>query len=118
MDKAMFKTLTFLKRKPGLSFEAFRDYYENHHSKLGEQLLTRAKLYMRRYVTPLDQENGSEGQFDVITEVWFADREDYELQMAELSKPEIIALVAEDEGKLFDNRFRSLVCVDELTSNL
>lgn len=114
----MFKTLTFLKRKPGLSPEAFRDYYENYHAKLGEKLLTRAKLYMRRYVTPLDQENGSEVEFDVITEVWFADRGDFERQMADLAQPEIIALVMEDEGKLFDDQYRRLVCVDESASSL
>ena len=30
----MFRSIHLTKRKPGMSPEAFRDYYENHHSKL------------------------------------------------------------------------------------
>ena len=35
----VYKVLLFLKRRPGMSVsvEAFRDYYENVHSKIGEK---------------------------------------------------------------------------------
>ena len=35
----MFKTVCLLKRKDGMSLEEFRDYYENHHRKIGEKVL-------------------------------------------------------------------------------
>jgi hypothetical protein len=35
--KIMIKVVTLLFKKPGLSKDEFRDYYENHHRKLGEK---------------------------------------------------------------------------------
>lgn len=35
----MIKVVTLLFKKPGLSKDEFRDYYENHHRKLGEKYL-------------------------------------------------------------------------------
>lgn len=113
----MFKTLTFLKRKPGMSLDDFRAYYETHHRKIGEQVLKRAQRYVRRYVSPLE-EGKPEPDFDVITEVWFADRADYEAQMAELDVPDIIAMIVEDEEKLFDRSCYRLMCVDEVESDM
>lgn len=111
----MFKTLTFLKRKQGMSIEAFRDYYETHHRKIGEKVLTRAHRYMRRYVTPL-VDGQPEAEFDVITEAWFANRADYERQMAEINVPDILAMIVEDEEKLFDRSRYRLMHVDEVES--
>ena len=113
----MYKTLTFLKRKRGMSLEEFRAYYETHHRRIGEQVLTRARRYMRRYVAPL-ADGQPEADFDVITEVWFADRADYERQMAEINVPDIIAMIVEDEEKLFDRSHYRLMHVDEVESDI
>jgi EthD domain len=43
----VYKVLLFLKRRPGMSVEAFRDYYENTHSKLGEKYSRRLLRYIR-----------------------------------------------------------------------
>ena len=46
----MFKTVCLLKRRPGMSLEEFKDYYENYHSKIGEKVLPDGVHYVRRYV--------------------------------------------------------------------
>jgi hypothetical protein len=35
----MFKVMWLLKRKKGITFEQFRDHYENSHSILGKKYL-------------------------------------------------------------------------------
>ncbi len=68
------KVVIFLKRKPGLSIAAFRDYYENVHSRLAAKYSSPSIVkYMRRYVEPVPNlETGEAGEldFDVITEMW------------------------------------------------
>ena len=76
MTTEVFKLLIFLKRRPGMSLEAFRDYYENFHRKIGENYKAGVCRYVRRYVQPLP--NPATGQteeldFDVVTETWFDD---------------------------------------------
>ena len=59
-----------------------------------------------------------EQEFDVITELWFANREDMETALARLAEPDIARIFREDEEKLFDrSRIRAYV-VEEHESNL
>jgi hypothetical protein len=62
------KSICLLSRRPGSTREAFRDYYENRHSRLGAKHFPFRK-YVRNHVleasVPID--------FDVITEFWFDD---------------------------------------------
>ena len=76
MSKPMYKVLLFLKRRPGMSVEAFRDYYETTHRVLGERGMTAGTRYMRRYLEPVADSAGraEELPFDVITELWYEDR--------------------------------------------
>ena len=46
-----YKILLFMKRRPGMSFEAFKDYYENHHVPLALKYTSGVKRYLRRYLT-------------------------------------------------------------------
>jgi hypothetical protein len=47
----VYKLITLVKRKPGMSKQRFKDYYENHHSKLGEKYLPPfCKKYLHRYL--------------------------------------------------------------------
>ena len=54
----MFKQVVLLKRRPGMTTEEFKHYYENYHSKLhervgkGEPFMPTAQRYVRRYITP------------------------------------------------------------------
>lgn len=117
----MFKTMTLLKRRPGMSLEEFRRYYEENHAPLGLSLMPQARRYMRRYVVPVAYPTtGKSGEpdFDVVTEVWCENRESYEALLAHISRPEIMSLIIEDERKLFDRSKTRLLAVEECESRI
>lgn len=102
----MVRLVALLKRRPGMSIADFRTYYEEVHARLGEKgLRGYATRYMRKYLNGMpDPETGevAETEFDVITEVWFPDRQAFEAAMARMSEPELAAEIAADEENLFD----------------
>jgi uncharacterized protein (TIGR02118 family) len=105
MAKDYYKILLFLKRRPGMTLEAFQDYYENHHVPLALKYSTSVTRYFRRYLTShRNPETGAsdELQFDVITELWFEDETAFQGTVnyleTSLMPDEIIA----DEKNLFD----------------
>jgi hypothetical protein len=116
MDKPVYKVLLFLKRKPGMSVEAFRDYYENHHRLLGEKYSVGVRRYVRRYLDPV----GGEGElpFDVVTELWFDDREVRDKVADFVSRGEPPADVIEDEHRLFDRPKARVATVVEFESDM
>jgi len=100
------KLLLFLKRKPGLSLEEFRDYYENRHIPLVMTYMAGAERYFRRFV---EHPTGQELDFDVITEVWLKDRGALDFVMATLSRDGMPAEIIADEERFMD-RARSRYC--------
>ncbi|GGD80544.1 EthD domain-containing protein [Croceicoccus mobilis] len=117
----MYKVLVFLKRKPGMSLSAFREYYETVHRKLGEQSIPGARRYMRRYLDPFaDPLTGEtrELDFDVITEIWFDDRAAFEKVVAHSATGDIGARIAADEENLFDRGKNRFAAVEEVESDL
>jgi hypothetical protein len=92
-----------VKRKPGLSRDGFREYYEESHAPLAAGLLPALAGYARSYVIP-ESLLGVPGlatplqpDFDGLTEIWLERLED----------PELAKTLTEDEGKLID---RTQVC--------
>jgi hypothetical protein len=119
MSTPVFKILMFLKRRPGMTLQAFRDYYENVHRKLGEKYAAGVCRYVRRYVEPLPgSPPGNELDFDVITETWFEDRSVFEKVAAFLSSGELPADVLADEERLFDRSKSRFITVSECESHL
>lgn len=118
----MFKTIGLLKRRPGMSVEEFRDYYESNHRVIGEKYLKgNAEHYMRRFLTPSGSfETGEqvEAEYDVVLEVWYADRAAYEATVELLTAPEAAREIAEDEEKLFDRPRNRFFFVEEHESDL
>ena len=110
----MFKAVCLLKRRPGMSFEAFVDYYENHHAKLAAKWVPTQRQYHRRYIRPMVNPitgEVAELDYDVITEMWFDDEASFQTAMAALSQPEAQAEITADEALLFD---RSKICFGTL----
>mgnify|MGYP001491048342 CR=1 FL=1 len=70
----VIKIIIGLKRRPGMSVEEVRDYYENVHIKVASKYLQPGMIhYARRYLDPmphLDTREIHEPEFDVITELW------------------------------------------------
>jgi len=97
----MTKMVFLLKRHPGMSREDFLKYYENHHARLGEKYVPNAVRYVRRFLDPLPGAP-PEMQYDVLTELWFANHAEMEKALKLLSDPKIHAEIQAYEEVLFD----------------
>ncbi len=118
----MIKMIGLLKRKPGMTTDAFRDYYESKHRLIGEKYLRdHACRYSRRYLTPLFQpEAGSleSADYDVVLEVWYRDRASFEAGIARLALPEVAAEIAADEERFLDRSRNRFFMIEECESQL
>lgn len=102
----MIKLLTLLKRRPGMSFEEFIEYYETRHRVIGEKVLKpHACRYVRRYLQPIPNViTGAieESDHDVAMEIWFEDQAHMDAFVAAASDPAMLAEIIEDEERVFD----------------
>ncbi|MET0239966.1 MAG: EthD domain-containing protein [Sphingobium sp.] len=118
----MLKQVSMMKRHPDLTMEAFVERYETHHARLGEALFAKAKRFLRRYVQP--QTNPLTGEtteldFDVVMEIWWASRADFEDAMAALaSNPEAVAQASESGRTLFASASNPAFTVIERDSDM
>ncbi len=118
MSATTYKILLFMKRRPGMSVEAFRDYYENQHVPLAMKHGGGVKLsrYVRRYLEPQPHaESGTNEElpYDVITELWFDDEAMWRGTVQYLSTTVMVDAVVEDEKNLFDRRTMRIATVVE-----
>jgi len=121
MAKDHYKILFFMKRRPGMSIEAFRDYYENHHAPLCVTYASGMSRYERRFLTPHpnpDSGATEELAYDVITELWFDDETIFRNTVAYLSTSKMPDAVVEDEKRLFDRTKTRMATVVECVSAL
>ncbi|MEM7018251.1 MAG: EthD domain-containing protein [Pseudomonadota bacterium] len=117
----MIKLVMPLKRKPGMSTEDFRAYYENHHRLIGEKYLAGyAMRYVRRFMNPLPDRSGnlSDPEYDVLLEIWYPDEATFRACSEKLRAPEAAQEIAEDEEKLFDRSQMRSYLVEEHESTL
>jgi hypothetical protein len=116
-----YKILLFMKRRPGMTFEAFKDYYENHHAPLCAKYASGVSRYVRRFLTPHpNPETGAtqELQFDVITELWFEEEALFRGTVQYLATSIMPHEVVEDEKQLFDRAKTRMATVVECESAL
>jgi uncharacterized protein (TIGR02118 family) len=116
-----YKILLFMKRRPGMTLEAFQDYYENHHVPLAMKYTSGVKRYLRRYLTPhRNPETGAsdELQYDVITELWFDDEATFRGTVQYLSTSIMPDEIVEDEKRLFDRPKLRMATIVERESTL
>jgi len=121
MSKDVYKILLFMKRRPGMSMEAFQDYYENHHAPLCAKYASGISRYIRRFLTPHpNPETGEKGElpYDVITELWFEDEAAFRGTVEYLSTSIMPDEVVEDEKRLFDRPKLRMATVVERESVL
>jgi hypothetical protein len=118
----MIKMVGLLKRRPGMSREAFRDYYESTHRRIGEKYLSGyASRYLRRYLTPLPNPltgKAQEGDVDVILEIWYPDRAAFDAANSQFVVEDIAREIGEDEERLFDRSRMRFFFIDECESTL
>ena len=117
----MLKQVVLLKRRDGMSMDEFIDYYENHHAKMAKGHMPLARRYLRRYVRP--EKNPITGEvveldFDVVMEIWWNTRRDFEETMKQIGAGEAHRLFYEDEEKLFKSHNNRVFTVDERESDM
>lgn len=111
-----FKMVAMLKRRSDLTVEEFRLRYERDHVPLAIRVLRgRAIHYVRRYLTLFPEGDGAQ-DYDVLTELWYADRAAFDAAMAHLAQPDIAREIAEDEDRLFDRPSMRFYLIDEVES--
>lgn len=110
--------ITLLKRREGMSKADFIAYYERHHRRIGEQVLGGyATRYVRRFLHPADGED-HEHDADVVMEIDFPNAATRDACFAAMADPATLAMIQEDEARLFDrNRIRTFA-VEERESVL
>lgn len=113
-----FKMVAMLRKRADLTVEEFRRRYEAEHAVLGRRVLEgRAIRYVRRYLT-LFPAGESDQDYDVLTEVWYADRPAFDAAMAYMAQPEVAREIAEDEDRLFDRAATRFYLIDETETAL
>lgn len=105
--------ITLLKRRPGMSVEEFRAYYESNHRVIGEKVLSgHATRYVRRFISPMDGVDQAV-DYDVVMEIDFPSEIARDACFAALGEASIAAMIAEDEEKLFDrSRIRAFTVTE------
>ncbi|MBK7250813.1 MAG: EthD domain-containing protein [Gammaproteobacteria bacterium] len=112
----MIKAIALLKARSDLPREEFMRYYETRHVPLVRSLLPETLEYRRNYIQlegAYIYEGASPPDFDVITEMWYADRPSYERMMAIATRPEIAQRIAEDELNFLDRSRTRMFLVEE-----
>lgn len=104
----MFKMIMLIKRKPGMTLEEFKNYYETRHVKLAKEMAkgtSPSRVYIRNYLTPVPGPwtRGGEPPFDCVTELCYEDEKHFRNHMASLTADkERVALSANDELNFVD----------------
>ncbi len=117
----MIKAIAFLTRKPGMSREAFIEYYEQRHVPLILSLFPETCGYRRNYLqheTAVLYPGEAGVQCDAVSEFWYPDRGAYEAAMRRFAEPGVAERIAEDEEQVFDRSKTRFVLVDERVSDL
>ena len=106
LEKAMaYKIFLLMKRKPGISVEAFREYYETKHVKLAMKHRAGDFRYIRHYLDPqphVESGHNDELPYDVITELSYEDEGAYKRTLNYLTTSVMPDDVVADEMNLFD----------------
>jgi len=119
----MIKILCFMNRKPGLSMEEFKAYYEERHVPLIHRLLPHWIEYRRNFSEERPHNSAHmvetrprDVEFDVLTELTYENEDMYQRTLAALADPEIGAIIREDEARFLDRETMRVVIVDERRS--
>jgi hypothetical protein len=116
----VYKLLGYLTKRDGMSTADFIDHYENRHVPLILSLATEPLVYKRHYLvrdTATNAGGGAAIDFDVVTELGFADRDAYTAWLQALTEGDSGARVAADEERFLDrSRTRSCAVEDHVTS--
>lgn len=110
--------MSIFRRRKGMSHAEFVEHYETVHARIGERVLAGyATRYVRRFTTPFGGEDDG-GETDVVMEIDFPDEATMQAFFASVQDPEIAAMIAQDEDRLFDRASMKVYRVDGRESDL
>ena len=119
----MFKQICFFRKRPDMTMEEFKEYYENQHTQLGKRIgkpaIPNAVRYVRRYLTPLMNPVTGEIHdpgYDCVMEIWWNSRADFENSQRIIRDPARLPYTVEDEKKLFATHANPICMVEEYDS--
>jgi uncharacterized protein (TIGR02118 family) len=114
----MPKLIALISKQPQLSAVDFREYYEANHAPLVARLLPMIQRYTRSYLPAVPEAPGDLGDanFDVLTELWFADEAALEAFWLRIREPEVRAAIRADEANFLRSERTQMYRVDEKTS--
>jgi uncharacterized protein (TIGR02118 family) len=103
----MVKTLTFLRRKPGLTVEAFQQYWLTRHPAVVTKL-PGIRRYVQSHTLPAMYRKG-EPAWDGIAEVWADDTD----ALRAMTRSEAHAGVKADEAQFIDGAAMGVIITEE-----
>ena len=115
----MIKTIAFLKRRAGMSQEAFERYYETRQAPLILSIAPQICDYRRNFLIAegaILAPGAQRPDFDVVTELWYPDAAAFAAAMAAFTDPVNAARIAADEEHVFDRAFTRFFTVEERRS--
>jgi uncharacterized protein (TIGR02118 family) len=118
MGGDVIKVLVFIRKRPDLDLAAFRDYYERKHAPLVNRLLPFYQEYNRNYLETAFRPDQAGVDFDVVTELVFASRDDHEAWRAALADPAVLEQIRNDERNFLDQGSTRMWVVDEHADDL
>lgn len=98
---APIKQFCLIRRREGLSFHEFIEYYETLHAPLAAKYLRSIASYSRNYIV-LDESRPA--NIDAVIEICFRNMGDHRDFREAFDEPRLGALFAQDEGRLLDRR--------------
>src|SRR5580693_401496 len=112
----MIKTIALLKAKVGLTRAQFIEYYETRHAPLILSIAPQVCDYRRNFIDDagaIVAPGAGARDFDVVTELWYADEAAFAAAMAAFTAPANAARIAADEEHVFDRAYTRFYVVDE-----
>lgn len=104
------KLILFVRRRPDLTPEQFKDRYESGHAPLAQSLSPLLRKYVRNYLSPFP--GGPEPEYDAVTEFWFDSVADLEATVGWAASDEGQVL-ARDEAEFIDRDSMRLFIAEE-----
>ena len=92
----MIKSLTFLKKKPGLSKEEFLRYWKEKHGPLAARVVPGLKKYVQCHPVP-----GFESDIDGIVELWWDSSEAFQAFLS-WRQTDAAQVLKDDEDQFVD----------------
>lgn len=113
----MIKTISLLKRKPGMTMDQFKSSYEELHVPAILKYVTNIRKYVRNYVK--NETAKTEVLYDCVTEVCLDSMADLEgfLKARDIN-PDSSAFLQAEIKAIFDWDSIRLFCVDEVFSKI